>query len=110
MTASAYLQERTRQLLAELNFPVHYLGYKVLCEAIPLYAEDDMQSLTKELYPTLAKIFQFSCAHAVERPIRYAISFAWEHRNSEIWEHYFPNLQKAPSNMVFIATLAEWIK
>ena len=110
MATSNDYRAQTRQMLHELVIPAHWLGYKVLCEAIPLYAENCRQSITKELYPALAKRFGYASIHSVEHPIRYAVSCAWERRDAEIWDAYFPRQEKAPSNLLFIATLAEYLK
>lgn len=42
-------QEQTADMLHELGFPSHRLGYKQLCTAIPRFSTDDTQSLTKDL-------------------------------------------------------------
>ena len=99
-----------RHALHELGIPVHRVGYKHLCIAIPHFAEDDMQSLTKELYPYIAESLGSSDWHTIEHSIRVVILDAWERRDSEIWENYFPNSRRSPSNKLFIATLAELIK
>ena len=96
--------------LQELGIPIHRHGYKQLCIAIPYYLENSTRSITKELYPYVAK--QFGCIdyRSVERSIRYAIRFAWSHRTCDAWEHLFSQSEKAPSNTLFIATIAERIK
>lgn len=47
-TALLSRQIQTRLMLHELGFPVHLIGYKQLCIAIPQYSMDDSQSLTKD--------------------------------------------------------------
>ena len=37
----------TRQTLIELGIPINRVGFQYLCIAIPAYAKDSMQSLTK---------------------------------------------------------------
>lgn len=102
--------ETTKKMLLELGIPVHRVGYKLLCEAVPQYAADDWQTATKDLYPSLAKRFGLTNGNAAERPIRCAIAAAWENRDPAVWAQYFPRQEKVPSNMVFIATLAERLK
>lgn len=109
-TAPLSRQIQTRQMLHELGFPVHLIGYKQLCIAIPQYSMNDNQSLTKDLYPYMAKCFRYYSWRAVERAIRNVIQVAWENRNPAVWEDYFPGLRKAPSNKQFIATIAERLK
>ena len=100
---------RTSTILHELGLPVHRLGYKQLCVAIPLFSENGMLSLTKELYPFIAQ--QFGCAdwRSVEHTIRLAIMYAWENGDRSLWEAYFPYCKKPPSNKQFIATIAEYL-
>ena len=103
-------QEQTKQMLHELHFQAHRLGYKQLCPGIPHYRENDIQSLSKDLYPWLAEQFDHVTPQAVEHAIREAIRHAWQDRDPEIWETYFPGAVKRPSNKQFIATLAERLK
>lgn len=100
------LRERTRAIMLEIRFPVHHCGYRQLCEAIPMFVQNPEISMTKELYPRLAKQFKRDS----EASIRRAILYAWEHGNRVVWDKHFPNSEKAPSNLVFIATIAELIK
>lgn len=102
--------EQTKAMLLHLQFPVHRNGYKQLCIAVPIYAQDPFQSLTKELYPAIARQLGFSDGKAVEHCIRDCILYAYEHRDPEVWEQYFTNAQKAPSNKQFLSTLAERLK
>lgn len=110
MQTSHTAQELTRQMLHELGFSPRLSGYKALCLAIPNYAQNSSQSITKELYPYLRREFGYIRPAAVERTIRYAISEAWERGDPGAWGRYFPRCSKAPSNMVLIATLAEYIR
>lgn len=100
----------TCALLHDLNFPIHRLGYSHLILAVIRYAQGDMPSLTKELYPYVAKRFGYSDWHAIERAIRSATADAWTNRDPQIWELYFPRCRKAPSNKRLIATLAEQLR
>ncbi len=104
------IQKQTRHMLRELGFSTRHTGYKALCVAIPKYAQNNTLSMTKELYPSLRKQFGYESPSAIERPIRYAISEAWEHGRANVWEQYFPGAEKAPSNSIFIATLAEYLQ
>lgn len=97
-------------LLHELEFPVHRLGYSHLIIAITRYAKGDMPSLTKDLYPYVARRLGYHDWHAVERTIRYSIKNAWANGDPQIWSFYFPRCKKAPSNKYLIATLAEQVQ
>ena len=99
----------TRQMLHELGIPVHRIGYRQLCIAIPLAARDPSLHITKELYPYIASRFGYSNWHPVERAIRSAIYDAWNRRDTAIWNLYFPGYEKVPPNKLFILELAERI-
>lgn len=100
--------ENIRSFLLQLQIPAHLIGYRQLCDAIPMFVRDPNQSLTKELYPAIAK--QYGCsAQAVECSIRIAIRKAWEHRDAAAWTRYFPNHTHCPSNKEFIAAIAQWL-
>lgn len=103
-------QEQVTEMLHELALPKHRRGYSCLCIGLPRFAEDTTQSLTKELYPYIAETFDYPDWRAVEHAIRDVIQAAWESRDPAVWEEYFPNQNKVPSNKRFIAALAERIK
>ena len=96
-----------RQLLRNLGFSPRYAGYRLLESAIHLYNQDPRQGITKELYPALARKHGYSSISAVERAIRYSIRETWAHRTAPEWELLFPHAAKAPTNLAFIAVLAE---
>lgn len=104
------LYEPTINMLHDLQIGVHRLGYKQLAIAIPCFALDDRQGLTKELYPYVASLYGYTDWHPVEHSIRGVILDAWERRNPEVWMTYFSDVKKPPSNKLFIATLAEQLK
>ena len=103
-------RENTCRILHELRFGAHRLGYQQLLVLIPRFARDRSQSLSKELYPYAAELFGHSSWQPVEHTVRVAIQDAWERRSPEVWEKYFPGLEKVPSNKQFIAAIAEHIK
>lgn len=102
-------QRSASSILHELGIPVHRIGYKQLCLAIAYFAQDDTQSLTKELYPRIAVHFGYNDWHPVEHAIRLAICHAWSVRAAGSWEQYFSCTAKSPSNKQFIVTIAELI-
>lgn len=99
----------TRRLLQRLHVPPSHMGYHYLQIAIPLFAKNKSQAITKELYPDVARIANCASPGAVERGIRHVIMISWEYRDARIWDRYFPGAAKPPTNKVFIATLAEYI-
>ena len=104
------LSDRALQILHELRFGAHRLGYRHLLFLIPIYALDHSQSLTKELYPRAARHFGYSSWRPVERAVRTAILAAWQQQDRAIWDQYFPGTAAPPSNKQFIAAVAEEIK
>ena len=96
-------------LLLMLSVPTKLKGYACLREAILEMVKDPSQSITKELYPKVAKLCEGNAAQ-VERSIRGAITAAWEHRDEQVWRMYFrPNQHgelDRPTNAAFISALA----
>lgn len=103
-------QEQTTEMLHELGLPIHRLGYRQLCIAIPYFAQDEGRSLSKDVYPHLAEVFGYPDCKAAESAIRDSIRQSWMARDPLVWKKYFPNPNRHPSNKVFIATLAERLK
>lgn len=99
-----------KQILRELGIPVHRKGYRHLAIAILLYLQDENQSLTKEIYPGVSTAVGCSDWRIIERDTRYAIQYAWEHGDPDIWRLYFPQSRKSPSNKLFISTLAQLLQ
>lgn len=99
-----------RSALRILGIPVHRKGYRQLTIAIACLATDDTQSITKELYPAVAKVAGIQDWRLVERDIRTAIQYAWANRDSSTWDIYFPGTDKAPSNKIFISTLSDLLQ
>ena len=96
-------------VLKALNVPVKRKGYQYLEVAIELYKEDPQQSMTKVLYPTVAKLCG-GTRESVERAIRGVIQTAWERRDEKVWRLYFTTGRDGsvprPTNSMFIMTLA----
>lgn len=94
-----------------LGIPTHLDGYRQLCLALPEYANNPEQRLTKELYPTVAALCHCVDSRSVEHSIRKAIRSAWNHRDNAIWRKYFPmgsgGSIPCPTNKEFICCLAE---
>lgn len=97
-------------LLLRLGISTKLHGYLYLREAILVMAGNPGLSITKELYPTVARRCG-SNVIKVERSIRTAIQMAWEKRDERIWQLYFaPDSGGSiprPSNGTFISRLAE---
>ena len=104
---SADLQSKATHHLQFLNIPTHLDGYRQLAVALPMFAENPQQLLTKELYPAVARICGCKDSRSVEHSIRKAIHAAWQHRDIAIWRKYFTDRNICPSNKEFICRLAE---
>ena len=67
------------EIMHQIGVPAHIKGYQYLREAIILSINDSemMNSVTKLLYPTVAKTFKTTPSR-VERAIRHAIEVAWD--------------------------------
>ena len=100
-------------LLLALGIPTKLRGYAYLREAVLLIAENPSQSITKVLYPEVARRCGRAAMH-VERGIRSAVAAAWSTRDENIWRLYFqPNASgniSRPTNAAFISRLADSIR
>lgn len=102
-------REQVGLFLHWLGMPTGYNGYLPLVEALALLAEDPSQSITKVLYPEIAKRIG-SGPKAVERNIRSAIEHAWDSRDTERWQRLFPDLTERPSNSLFFTRVLETLR
>ena len=97
-------------VLLALGISTKLRGYSYLREAILETMRCPGQMVTKELYPKVGKLSNASAVQ-VERSIRSAIGKAWQQRDGELWNRFFPcpveGKQDRPTNSVFISTLAE---
>ena len=102
-------------MMRDIGVPAHIKGYPYLREAIKLCVEnpDMLNSVTKVLYPTVAKTFK-STSSRVERAIRHAIEVAWDRGNIEVLNSYFgytiQTERGKPTNSEFIAMLSDKIR
>ncbi len=105
----ADLQTAGANLLLHMGFSSKLDGFAYLQVALPLYAEDMSQTITKELYTSVGKLFNKN-GPIVERSIRNAIEIAWKKRDDDLWREYFPTPPAMPvpkpTNGVFIARMA----
>ena len=109
------LEQDVTDMIHEIGVPAHIKGYQYLREAIMMAVADiDMlNSITKVLYPTIAKKFQTTPSR-VERAIRHAIEVAWSRGRMETLDALFGytvNTGKGkPTNSEFIALIADRIR
>ncbi len=103
------------EIMHQIGVPAHIKGYQYLRKAIILAVHDDemMNSVTKLLYPTVAKEFK-TTASRVERAIRHAIEVAWDRGDVDVLSSYFgytiQNSRGKPTNSEFIAMIADKLK
>ncbi len=109
------LEVMVTEIIHQIGVPAHIKGYHYLREAIILAVKDDemINSVTKILYPTVAKKFQTTSSR-VERAIRHAIEVAWDRGDIDVLNAYFGytinNDRGKPTNSEFIAMIADKIK
>ncbi len=102
-------------ILHQIGVPAHIKGYKYVREAIRLTVEepDMLNSVTKVLYPTVAKNFG-STASRVERAIRHGIEVAWDRGDVEVLNSYFgytiQSQRGKPTNSEFVAMISDKIR
>ena len=107
-------KKRVTELMLELGMPAHLRGYHYLREAVMLSMEDMelVGSITKLLYPEIAKIFQTTNIK-VERAIRSVIEIGWERGNEELFDRIFGYSRicgkTRPTNSEFILGMADYI-
>ena len=99
-------------LLVSLGVSTKLRGYSYLREAVLYMADNPMASVTKELYPAVAR--RFGCSSSqVERAIRNAIQGAWSQHPGGAWFQIFQSdaqgIVPRPSNSSFISCLADRI-
>ncbi|MGN0666842.1 MAG: sporulation transcription factor Spo0A [Huintestinicola sp.] len=99
-------------IIHQIGIPAHIKGYHYLREAILLSLEDAemLESVTKLLYPTVAKRFS-TTASRVERAIRHAIETAWDRGDLDTIQNLFGYTVSVgkgkPTNSEFIALLTD---
>lgn len=109
------LEQDVTDMIHEIGVPAHIKGYQYLREAIMMTVEDQgmISSITKILYPTIAKRFQTTPSR-VERAIRHAIEVAWSRGKMETLDALFGYTidtgKGKPTNSEFIALIADRIR
>lgn len=111
----APIEVRVTNIIHDVGVPAHIKGYQYIREAILLAVEDEeiINSITKVLYPNLAKKYQTTPSR-VERAIRHAIEVAWNRGQIEMHDKIFGytvNSNKGkPTNSEFIAMIADKLR
>lgn len=109
------LEADVTEIIHEIGVPAHIKGYQYLKDAIVMSVNDmDMlNSITKVLYPTIAKKYQTTSSR-VERAIRHAIEVAWSRGKmdtiDEMFGYTIHNGKGKPTNSEFIALITDRIR
>ena len=105
-------EEKISEIFISIGIPPHIKGYSYLREGIKMTVERPfvINSVTKELYPTIAKKFE-TTSSKVERAIRHAIEVAWNRGridaiNAIFGARIYLGTEK-PTNSEFIALVAD---
>lgn len=112
-TPSMAPRAKVTNMLSSLGIAIKLRGYAYLQDAILLMADRPGLSITKELYPSVGDLHQ-TTGVLVERSIRSAVKSAWEKRDNQVWQKFFPANSEGdvphPTNAHFIARLAEILR
>ena len=112
LSSSADMEAQVTKIIHQIGVPAHIKGYQYLRTAILMTIEDNdiINSVTKVLYPTVAKKYQTTTSR-VERAIRHAIEVAWDRGDIDTLNSYFgytiQNSRGKPTNSEFIAMIAD---
>lgn len=107
--------EEIGELLEQLGLARKDKGFERLSYAIAVTAQEFERagSVTKLLYPDLAKHFQ-TTPEKIERSLRHLIEKSWEKgektRFEELFGYHRDNSEIRPTNSEYIAILADWIR
>lgn len=110
--STARLEMIVTDIIHQIGIPAHIKGYHYLREAILLSINDEemLESITKQLYPTVAKRFD-TTASRVERAIRHAIETAWDRGDVDVLNGMFGYTVSVgkgkPTNSEFIALITD---
>lgn len=119
MDRSEYIRQNVEndvtRLLHEIGIPAHIKGYQYLRDAIAISVDEEeiLISVTKVLYPTIAKRHNTTSSR-VERAIRHAIEVAWTRGRldtiHELFGYTINNGKGKPTNSEFIALISDKIR
>ena len=107
---SANPRSSSADMLYTLRICRSHKGFEYLNYGLDVFPDMPDASMTKSLYPAIARHFGVR-SDAVERDIRRAIGSAWENCDPYTWRLYFDSDRNGaiprPTNSVFITTLAQ---
>lgn len=106
------MEEKISEIFIAIGIPPHIKGYGYLREGIKMTIEHPyiINSVTKELYPSIAKKYG-TTASKVERAIRHAIEVAWNRGRIDAINAIFGSRiylgTEKPTNSEFVALVAD---
>jgi two-component system response regulator (stage 0 sporulation protein A) len=109
------LEMLVTEVIHQIGVPAHIKGYHYLRDAIIFAIEspDIINSVTKELYPTVAKK-NSTTPSRVERAIRHAIEVAWDRGDVDVLNAYFgytiQGSRGKPTNSEFVAMISDKLR
>lgn len=109
------LMDYVCRLMHEVGVPASIRGYDYIRDSIlmALTDRDILRSITKELYPSIAKSHA-TTASRVERAIRHAVEVAWSRGDVDVLNGIFGYTVKSskgkPTNGEFISMLTERVR
>ena len=115
ISGTSNIEIKVTQILHQIGVPAHIKGYHYLRSSIIMSIEnpDIINSVTKQLYPSVAKIFETTSSR-VERAIRHAIEVAWDRGDIDVLNSYFGytihNSRGKPTNSEFIAMISDKLR
>lgn len=98
--------------LLELGICTKGVGFEYLKHAILLHNEDPTRTMTKHIYPEIAKRVGAPGRYGlIERSMDRQICRSWQKRDNRIWRRYFPAGEDGqvprPTNGEFVSTMAQ---
>lgn len=109
------METQVTDVIHQIGVPAHIKGYQYLRTAIMMTIEntDLINSITKELYPSVAKTYGTTSSR-VERAIRHAIEVAWDRGDVDVINSYFgytvQSTRGKPTNSEFIALISDKLR
>lgn len=109
------LEAQVTEIIHQIGVPAHIKGYQYLRTAIMMTVENNdlINSITKELYPSVAKAYGTTSSR-VERAIRHAIEVAWDRGDVDVINSYFgytvQSTRGKPTNSEFIALVSDKLR
>ena len=107
-------KELLYDIMKELGVPPHISGYRYIIKAIEFLLDNDgTVSMTKELYPAVAKEFKTTSSR-VERAIRHAVEVGMDRADVDSVYHIMGNIisfdRGKPTNSEFLYVVVNYIK